>query len=54
MPTRTYMQVDDRRDHSFRVPRPDLSTERFEAHPPDVGSVEFHDSLIGIEEPGKQ
>ena len=25
MPARTYMQVDDRRDHSFRVPRPDLS-----------------------------
>jgi Flp pilus assembly protein TadD len=25
MPTRTYMVVDDRRDHSFRVPRPDLS-----------------------------
>jgi predicted CXXCH cytochrome family protein len=23
----TYMQVDDRRDHSFRVPRPDLSAE---------------------------
>ena len=26
MPTTTYMAVDDRRDHSFRVPRPDLST----------------------------
>lgn len=25
MPARTYMQVDDRRDHSLRVPRPDLS-----------------------------
>jgi predicted CXXCH cytochrome family protein len=25
MPTRTYMVVDERRDHSFRVPRPDLS-----------------------------
>lgn len=25
MPDRTYMIVDDRRDHSFRVPRPDLS-----------------------------
>lgn len=24
-PARTYMQVDPRRDHSFRVPRPDLS-----------------------------
>ena len=24
MPARTYMLVDDRRDHSFRVPRPDL------------------------------
>lgn len=24
-PTRTYMRVDDRHDHSFRVPRPDLS-----------------------------
>ena len=26
MPEKTYMQVDARRDHSFRVPRPDLST----------------------------
>jgi tetratricopeptide (TPR) repeat protein len=26
MPTTTYMAVDHRRDHSFRVPRPDLST----------------------------
>jgi predicted CXXCH cytochrome family protein len=26
MPARTYMVVDQRRDHSFRVPRPDLST----------------------------
>src|SRR5262249_39192321 len=25
MPTRTYMVTDVRRDHSFRVPRPDLS-----------------------------
>jgi predicted CXXCH cytochrome family protein len=25
MPSRTYMVVDDRRDHSFRVPRPDLT-----------------------------
>ena len=25
MPSRTYMQVDDRRDHSFRLPRPDLT-----------------------------
>ncbi|WP_237065262.1 tetratricopeptide repeat protein [Microbulbifer guangxiensis] len=25
MPAKTYMQVDARRDHSFRVPRPDLS-----------------------------
>ena len=25
MPARTYMVVDRRRDHSFRVPRPDLS-----------------------------
>src|SRR5262249_6680361 len=25
MPTRTYMVIDVRRDHSFRVPRPDLS-----------------------------
>jgi predicted CXXCH cytochrome family protein len=25
MPMRTYMVVDDRRDHGFRVPRPDLS-----------------------------
>ncbi|MCC7387275.1 MAG: tetratricopeptide repeat protein [Phycisphaerales bacterium] len=27
MPVRTYMVVDDRRDHSFRVPRPDLSEQ---------------------------
>jgi len=27
MPATTYMQVDARRDHSFRVPRPDLSAE---------------------------
>jgi predicted CXXCH cytochrome family protein len=26
MPARTYMQIDARRDHSFRVPRPDLTT----------------------------
>jgi Tfp pilus assembly protein PilF len=26
MPTKTYMVVDRRRDHSFRVPRPDLSS----------------------------
>jgi predicted CXXCH cytochrome family protein len=25
MPTRTYMVIDERRDHSFRVPRPDIS-----------------------------
>ena len=25
MPERTYMQVDERRDHSLRIPRPDLS-----------------------------
>ena len=25
MPTRTYMGIDARRDHSFRIPRPDLS-----------------------------
>lgn len=27
MPSRTYMGIDDRRDHSLRVPRPDLSLE---------------------------
>jgi len=27
MPKRTYMQVDERRDHSMRVPRPDLSVQ---------------------------
>ncbi|MEX2212845.1 MAG: ammonia-forming cytochrome c nitrite reductase subunit c552 [Phycisphaeraceae bacterium] len=27
MPTRTYMGVDVRRDHSFRIPRPDLSVK---------------------------
>ena len=26
MPSRTYMVVDPRRDHSFRIPRPDLAT----------------------------
>ena len=25
MPERTYMTVDGRRDHSFRIPRPDVS-----------------------------
>jgi Tfp pilus assembly protein PilF len=25
MPARTYMEIDPRRDHSFRIPRPDLS-----------------------------
>jgi len=25
MPTRTYMVIDERRDHSFRIPRPDIS-----------------------------
>src|SRR5262249_10298029 len=27
MPSRTYMVIDQRRDHSIRVPRPDLSTK---------------------------
>jgi tetratricopeptide (TPR) repeat protein len=27
MPAKTYMQVDPRRDHSFRVPRPDLTVK---------------------------
>ena len=27
MPQTTYMDVDPRRDHSFRVPRPDLSVK---------------------------
>lgn len=27
MPEKTYMQIDNRRDHSIRVPRPDLSVE---------------------------
>ena len=27
MPDRTYMGVDDRRDHSFKIPRPDLSLQ---------------------------
>ncbi len=27
MPTRIYMTVDERRDHSFRIPRPDLSAK---------------------------
>ena len=27
MPNRTYMNIDERRDHSLRVPRPDLSVE---------------------------
>ncbi|WP_315852501.1 tetratricopeptide repeat protein [Roseimaritima ulvae] len=27
MPTRTYMEVDPRRDHSLRIPRPDLSVQ---------------------------
>lgn len=27
MPARTYMVVDDRRDHSFRIPRPDIAAQ---------------------------
>ncbi len=27
MPSKTYMVIDDRRDHSFRIPRPDLSAK---------------------------
>jgi len=27
MPARTYMTIDQRRDHSFRIPRPDLTTK---------------------------
>lgn len=27
MPTKRYMGVDDRRDHSFKIPRPDLSSQ---------------------------
>ena len=27
MPTKTYMGIDERRDHSIRIPRPDLSVE---------------------------
>ena len=27
MPTKTYMGIDERRDHSIRIPRPDLSAE---------------------------
>ncbi|MDH3638048.1 MAG: multiheme c-type cytochrome, partial [Gammaproteobacteria bacterium] len=27
MPSRTYMVIDERRDHSFRIPRPDLSDQ---------------------------
>ena len=27
MPTTRYMGVDDRRDHSFKIPRPDLSKQ---------------------------
>lgn len=27
MISRTYMEIDDRRDHSFRIPRPDLSVD---------------------------
>ena len=28
MPSTTYMQIDDRRDHSFRIPRPELTRTR--------------------------
>jgi tetratricopeptide (TPR) repeat protein len=27
MPSRTYMEIDDRRDHSLRIPRPDLTEQ---------------------------
>lgn len=36
MPSRTYMGVDDRRDHSFRLPRPDLA-ERLGVPEPCTG-----------------
>lgn len=44
MPDRTYMGIDERRDHSFRVPRPDLGTELGtpvacnDCHEPGVGA----------------
>jgi tetratricopeptide (TPR) repeat protein len=46
MPARTYMQVDPRRDHSLRVPRPDLSVSlgvpnACEACHPELGASEL-------------
>ena len=43
MPARTYMQVDPRRDHGFRIPRPDLSVELGTPNP----CTECHDGRSG-------
>lgn len=49
MPGRTYMDVDFRRDHSFRVPRPDLSVSL--GTPNACSSCHVADSLAKIPEP---
>jgi tetratricopeptide (TPR) repeat protein len=48
MPHRTYMDVDKRRDHSLRVPRPDLSVEL--GTPNACSSCHVKDQLASIDE----
>ncbi len=49
MPHRTYMDVDKRRDHSLRVPRPDLSVKL--GTPNSCSSCHVADQLESIDEP---
>lgn len=48
MPHRTYMDVDPRRDHSLRVPRPDLSVKL--GTPNACSSCHVEDQLASIDE----
>ncbi|MFK7738652.1 MAG: HEAT repeat domain-containing protein [Pirellulaceae bacterium] len=47
MPATTYMEVDSRRDHSFRIPRPDLSTEQ--GTPNACTSCHLERENVGVE-----
>jgi tetratricopeptide (TPR) repeat protein len=49
MPGRTYMDVDFRRDHSFRVPRPDMSVRW--GTPNACSSCHVNDSIAKVPEP---
>ncbi len=52
MPHRTYMEVDPRRDHSFRVPRPDLSVGL--GTPNACTSCHIADQLESIDPPRRE